>query len=66
MPTSLPLDKHIEFTYEQEGGWHTATQIFTSDMSYEEKLDSIRDQFKVSRNTATRWYIHFNKLRKAK
>ena len=46
----------MEYRYGDRGGYKVLEQIYQSNTTYDHKLNSIKEQYRVSRDTASRWY----------
>ncbi len=60
MQATLP--ELIDYRYGDRGGWKGVTKIFAANVPYEHKLASIKDQYRVSRDTGRRWYAAYKEL----
>ena len=57
MAPKLPFDQLIDKRYGDRGGYKGLVHIYqTPHTNYEFKLESISEQYKVSRGQAARWY----------
>jgi len=55
METRPPQDL-IDYRYGDRGGWKGVCKIYAANIPYELKLTNIKEQYRVSRDTAQRWY----------
>jgi hypothetical protein len=58
-----PLNVLVDYRYGDRGGWKGACKIFAANVPYELKLANIKEQYRVSRDTAQRWYRAYKQLR---
>ncbi len=57
------IQELIDYRYGDRGGWRGVDRIFRANLPYELKLGSIKEQYRVSRDTAQRWYRQYKMIR---
>ncbi len=58
----MQLHELIEYRYGDRGGWKGVSDIFGAQVPYEHKLTNIKEKYRVSRDTAQRWYRGYKSM----
>lgn len=62
MPEPKPFPEMIEDRYGDRGGWKGLGAIFSGQLPYEDKMQEVKDCYRVSLVTARKWYTLWRKM----